>query len=131
MGIAADGNEATIKKYNDIAAFARANAKLSDDEVAMMTKFVKESKDNEAHAMSSILGFAQKKGDKTTEKATVPVAKEIAEAVVQNPKSWSRLRKFAKIALGATVSRFAIYGAYKLLSGQSPQSVTPTTTTTD
>ncbi|OWZ18894.1 RxLR effector protein [Phytophthora megakarya] len=62
-----------------------------------------------------------------------PQIKFVSEAMVQgavkNPKSWPRLKKFAKITLGATVGALAIYGAYKLMTKETAAAVDATTTT--
>ncbi|KAK1939030.1 hypothetical protein P3T76_009105 [Phytophthora citrophthora] len=50
-------------------------------------------------------------------------------AVVKDPKSWPRLKKFVKVALGAGVGGLALYGAYKLLFNKESSSGPVTTTT--
>ncbi|ETK81153.1 hypothetical protein L915_13331 [Phytophthora nicotianae] len=122
---AANGDEAAIKKANDLAGLAKAFARASDDEVAWATKFVKEVKGDEANTMRYILGLAQKEG-KVPKEATA----KIAETVKKDPKSWPRLKLFAKITLGATVGAFAMYGAYEALFGKKSQTGAATTTTT-
>ncbi|ETP10871.1 hypothetical protein F441_13575 [Phytophthora nicotianae CJ01A1] len=127
---AAKGDEAAIKKASDLAALAKATAKATDDEVAAVTKLVKEARGDEAHTMRYILGFAQKEGKKVSDESAALVSTKIAETVTKNPKSWPRLRKFAKVTLGAAAGGLAIYGAYKLLFDKNSQTGTATTTTT-
>ncbi|KAI9991023.1 hypothetical protein PInf_018641 [Phytophthora infestans] len=112
---AAKGDEAAVKKAVDLAALAKATAKVSDDEAVMISDLVKQARGDEAHAMRFILGTSQKEGKKITDESTALVSANIAQAVTKNRKSWPRLKKFAKIVMGATVGGFAIYGAYKLL----------------
>ncbi|OWZ20502.1 RxLR effector protein [Phytophthora megakarya] len=63
------------------------------------------------------------------EQASKLVSQLVVEGVKKAPKSWPRLRKFVKIALGAQVGALALYGAYKLLTKGDAATVAPTTTT--
>ncbi|OWZ09818.1 RxLR effector protein [Phytophthora megakarya] len=53
----------------------------------------------------------------------------LATAAKKSPKSWSKLRQFVKITLGATVGGLAIYGAYKLMTKDNAPAAATTTTT--
>ncbi|POM59890.1 Secreted RxLR effector peptide protein [Phytophthora palmivora] len=77
-----------------------------------------------------IQGYAAaKEGAKISDEAIAKLSASMATVVQKNPKSWPRLRKFAKYTLGATVGALAIYGAYKLLTRSNSSAVAPTTTT--
>ncbi|KAF4031060.1 hypothetical protein GN244_ATG17156 [Phytophthora infestans] len=119
---------AAIAKSLNLAAAAKAAAKLSDDEVAKISVLVKEARGDEAHAMRYILGFSQKEGKHLTDESTAKVAAKIADTVAKNPKSSSSLRKFAKITLGAAAGGLAMYGAYKLLFDRNTEAAATTTT---
>ncbi|KAF4149107.1 hypothetical protein GN958_ATG01648 [Phytophthora infestans] len=97
---AAKGDEAAVKKAVDLAALAKATAKVSDDEAVMISDLVKQARGDEAHAMRFILGTSQKEGKKITDESTALVSANIAQAVTKNRKSWPRLKTFAKIIMG-------------------------------
>ncbi|POM57607.1 Secreted RxLR effector peptide protein [Phytophthora palmivora] len=67
-----------------------------------------------------------KEGATISDEAIAKLSASMATVVQKSPKSWPRLRKFAKYTLGATVGALAIYGAYKLLTRNSA-STTATT----
>ncbi|KAI9982478.1 hypothetical protein PInf_008422 [Phytophthora infestans] len=118
-----------MKKALDLASLAKASAKLTDDEVAKVTAMVKEARGDEAHTMRYILGFFQKEGKALSDKSTALVSAKIADTVKKNPKSWPRLRQFAKITLGVSVG-LAAYGAYKMAFDKKAPADSTTSTTT-
>ncbi|KAF4034817.1 hypothetical protein GN244_ATG13178 [Phytophthora infestans] len=90
---------------------------------------VKEARGDEAHTMRYILGFSQKEGKALSDKSTALVSAKIADTVKKNPKSWPRLRQFAKITLGVSVG-LAAYGAYKMAFDKKAPADSTTSTTT-
>ncbi|KAG3097376.1 hypothetical protein PI124_g12688 [Phytophthora idaei] len=125
---AANGDDAAIKKAMDLAAFAKNGAKVSDDQIAKISAMLKTAKGDEADTMKVILAAIAKDGAKISDETTALLATKIAGTVTKNAKSWPRLRRFAKITLGA--GGLAMYGAYKLMFDNNSQAATATTTTT-
>ncbi|ETI55513.1 hypothetical protein F441_01780 [Phytophthora nicotianae CJ01A1] len=94
-------------------------------------KTVQASDGDEVAVRKAITAFAATKDAvKTNDEQIAKLASMIATTAKKNPKSWPRLRKFAKITLGATVGGLAIYGAYKLLFDRNASGAAATTTTT-
>ncbi|KAF1786029.1 hypothetical protein GQ600_15308 [Phytophthora cactorum] len=130
MAKAANGDDAAIKKAMDLAAFAKNGAKVSDDQIAKISAMLKTAKGDEANTMKVILAAIAKDGAKISDETTALLATKIAGTATKNAKSWPRLRRFAKITLGAAAGGLAIYGAYKLMFDKNSQAATATTTTT-
>ncbi|ETK81244.1 hypothetical protein L917_12959 [Phytophthora nicotianae] len=79
-------------------------------------KAVQASDGDEVAVRKAITAFAAAKDAvKTNDEQIAKLSSMIATTAQKNPKSWPRLRKFAKIALGATVGGYVIYLAYKLM----------------
>ncbi|KAF1784918.1 hypothetical protein GQ600_14958 [Phytophthora cactorum] len=125
-----NGDDAAIKKAMDLAAFAKNGARVSDDQIAKISAMLKTAKGDEADTMKVILAAIAKDGAKISDETTALLATKIAGTVTKNAKSWPRLRRFAKITLGAAAGGLAMYGAYKLMFDKNSQAATATTTTT-
>ncbi|ETK81243.1 hypothetical protein L915_13248, partial [Phytophthora nicotianae] len=94
-------------------------------------KAIQASDGDEAVVRKAITAFAATKDSvKMTDEGVAKISAMMATTVQKNPKSWPRLRKFAKITLGGTVAGFAIYGAYKALFDRKSSTAATTTTTT-
>ncbi|EEY55289.1 secreted RxLR effector peptide protein, putative [Phytophthora infestans T30-4] len=92
---------------------------------------IKNSNADEAAVRKAITTFAAaKESAKMSDEGIAKISAMMAGTVQKNPKSWPRLRKFAKVTLGATVAGFAIYGAYKALFDRKSSTAATTTTTT-
>ncbi|KAG6951532.1 hypothetical protein JG688_00013696 [Phytophthora aleatoria] len=100
---------------------------------AALTKAVKavQTSNGDEQAMrKAITAFAAaKEGAKVSDEGIAKLSAMMAATIEKSPKSWPRLRKFAKITLGATVGGLAIYGAYKLLFDKNSSTAAITTTT--
>ncbi|KAL3666419.1 hypothetical protein V7S43_008670 [Phytophthora oleae] len=103
-------------------------------ESATLTKalnMAKAANGDEAAAKRVImLAAGVKEGAKLSDETMVKLSAMIAESAKKNPKSWPRLKKFAKVALGVQVGALAIYGAYKLFFDKSSSTAAAMTTTT-
>ncbi|KAF4027623.1 hypothetical protein GN244_ATG20754 [Phytophthora infestans] len=91
---------------------------------------IRASDGDEVAVRQAITAFAAaKESAKMSDEGIAKISAMMADTVQKNPKSWPRLRKFAKITLGATIGGFAIYGAYKALFDRKSSTAETTTTT--
>ncbi|KAF1780354.1 hypothetical protein GQ600_3266 [Phytophthora cactorum] len=99
--------------------------------LAKTVKAVQASNGDEAAVRKAITAFAAaKENAKMSDEGIAKISAMMANTAQKNPKSWPRLRKFAKITLGATVAGLAVYGAYKALFDRNSSGAATTTTTT-
>ncbi|POM68029.1 Secreted RxLR effector peptide protein, partial [Phytophthora palmivora] len=89
-------------------------------EKAILTKAFQQAmaaNGDEAAVKAAIkLAAGAKDAARMSDTEVAKISEMMAATAKKNPKSWPRLRKFAKITLGAGVGALAIYGAYKLLT---------------
>ncbi|EEY55288.1 secreted RxLR effector peptide protein, putative [Phytophthora infestans T30-4] len=91
---------------------------------------IRASDGDEVAVRQAITAFAAaKESAKMSDEGIAKISAMMADTVQKNPKSWPRLRKFAKITLGATIGGLAIYGAYKALFDRKSSTAETTTTT--
>ncbi|KAG3091243.1 hypothetical protein PI124_g16665 [Phytophthora idaei] len=103
---------------------------LTGDALKKAVKAIQDSNGDEQAVKMAITSFtAAKEAAKMDDKRIAELSATIANTVQKNPKSWPRLKKFAKIALGGQVAGLAFYGAYKLLVGGNSATAATTTTT--
>ncbi|OWZ07067.1 RxLR effector protein [Phytophthora megakarya] len=115
-----------------VKAVVNAGTRLNEKLLLMRAaKQAMAAKGDEAGVKAAILlaANARTAAKVSDEQASKLVSQLVVEGVKKSPKSWPRLRKFVKIALGAQVGALAIYGAYKLLTKSDATTVAPTTTT--
>ncbi|KAG3109733.1 hypothetical protein PI125_g10669 [Phytophthora idaei] len=116
---AEDGKNGAVKA---VATFIERMKEKS--ELTTAVKAIQTSNADEAAIKTEILGFAAaKEGAKMSDESMAKISKMLAENAKKNPKSWPRLRKFAKITLGATAGGLAIYGVYKLLFSKDTSNI--------
>ncbi|KAF1780352.1 hypothetical protein GQ600_13635 [Phytophthora cactorum] len=92
-------------------------------------EFLEKLKTNAALA-KTVKAVQASNGDEAADEGIAKISAMMANTAQKNPKSWPRLRKFAKITLGATVAGLAVYGAYKALFDRNSSGAATTTTTT-
>ncbi|KAF4033040.1 hypothetical protein GN244_ATG15037 [Phytophthora infestans] len=96
----------------------KTNAALSKT-----VKAVQASDGDEAAVRRAITAFAATKDSaKMSDEGIAKISAMMANTAQKNPKSWPRLRKFAKISLGAAVASLVVYGAYKALFDRNSSS---------
>ncbi|KAK1939028.1 hypothetical protein P3T76_009103 [Phytophthora citrophthora] len=93
-------------------------------------QMIKNTNGDEAAVKKAILmASTAKESAKMSDESIAKLSAMITTVVVKDPKSWPRLKKFVKVALGAGVGGLALYGAYKLLFNKESSSGPVTTTT--
>ncbi|KAG7380410.1 hypothetical protein PHYPSEUDO_007231 [Phytophthora pseudosyringae] len=124
--------EVAVNKDNVAKISGGFLTKLKENAVlTKATKMAMAAKGDEAATRNAIkLAAGAREGAKMSDETMAKLSSMIAQTAKKNPKSWPRLRIFAKATLGAGVGALALYGAYKLMFDKTSTSAATTTTTT-